>query len=263
MFFTLLIATLDFTASVYCHTCHRHSLHSFTLQQSSPAIIWARLALFYWYSYTHRHQPHYHVTANIAVALYTSQTHQSCRTITPTLVTLTWLAFSHHHSLVHFACLSARIAEPLGLSHCGRFGHIAVTLIALPSVFGFCCCALHWLGDCRISATSITYTAAIVGFQDGNEDSSLVHFFFTFLYFIYLFLLQVTTFTGTILTINSDRNSTSNGTSTGSNSGSISSSNNSTSTSTSTWQQSQNGGLKTQMCLESFGTFFFFFYSFC
>ena len=129
--------------SAYCYTCHRHLLHSFILRQSSPAIIWAHLAPFYWYSYTHQCRPHYHVAANVAATLYTSQTHQSCRIVTPTLVTLTWLAFSH------LSPLPCSIAEPLGLSHCSRFGHVAVTLIALPSVFGFGCCALHWSGDCQ------------------------------------------------------------------------------------------------------------------
>ena len=59
----------------------------------------------------------------------------------------------YHHSLVRFVFSVQRIAEPLGLSHCSHFGHVAVTIVALPSVFGFCCCGLHWSGDCqRISA---------------------------------------------------------------------------------------------------------------
>ena len=54
------------------------------------------------------------------------------------------------------------IAEPLGLSHCSRFGHILVTLMALPSVFGFFCCALHWLGDCQGVTASAYFNKFVV-----------------------------------------------------------------------------------------------------
>ena len=135
-FFTLLIATLDFTASAYRHTCHRHSLHSYILRQSSPVIIWARLALFYWYNYIHRRRLHYHVAANIAATLYTSHTHQSRRIVTPTLVTLTRLVFPHLSPLPCLFCLSqcrglrnpldchtavASVTSQSHLSHCLRF----------------------------------------------------------------------------------------------------------------------------------------------
>ena len=143
MFFTLLIATLDFTASDYCHTCYRHSLHSFILRQSSPVIVWACLAPFYWYNYTHQ----------LGRIITSQRLYTLFRPISHVASSPRHLSHSpnlrfhiYHHSLVCFACLSA---EPLGLSHCSRFSHVAVTLVALRSVFGFCCCALHWSGDCQ------------------------------------------------------------------------------------------------------------------
>ena len=135
-FFTLLIVTIAFIASAYHHICHRHSLHSFILRQSSPVIVWAHLVPFYWYSYTHWHRPHYHVAANVAATLYTSQTHQSRRIVTPTLVTLTRLAFSHLSPLPCSFCLSqckglqnnsnchtavASVTSQSHSSHCLRF----------------------------------------------------------------------------------------------------------------------------------------------
>ena len=134
--FTLLIATIAFTASAYRHICHRHSLHSSILRQSSPVIIWARLAPFYWYNYIHRRRSHYYVAANVAATLYTSQTHQSRRIVTPTLVTLTRLAFPHLSPLPCSFCLSqckglqnpsdchtaiASVTSQSHSSHCLRF----------------------------------------------------------------------------------------------------------------------------------------------
>ena len=46
-FFILLIVIIAFTESAYCHTCHRHLLHSFILQQFSPSItVWVILHCF-------------------------------------------------------------------------------------------------------------------------------------------------------------------------------------------------------------------------
>ena len=139
-FFTLLIATLDFTASAYCNTCYRHLLHSFILRQSSPVIV--ELVLRHFTDTTI-------LTDSAALSHRSNSIHFSDPSVT-----------SHHHPdtcHTHPTCVFTsittplfvllvsvqRIAEPLELSHCHRFGHVAVTPIALPSVFGFCCCALH------------------------------------------------------------------------------------------------------------------------
>ena len=109
MFFTLLIATIAFTASAYRYICHRHSLHSFILQQSSPVIVWARLALFYWYNYTHRLG---HITMS---QLTSQQLYTLLRPISHVASSPRHLSHSpdlhfyiYHHSLVRFACLSAK-----------------------------------------------------------------------------------------------------------------------------------------------------------
>ena len=95
--------------SAYCHTCYRHSLHSFILRQSSPVIIWARLAPFYWYNYTHR-------LGRIITSHLTSQwLYTLLRPISHVASSPRHLSHSpdlcfhiYHHSLVRFACLSAK-----------------------------------------------------------------------------------------------------------------------------------------------------------
>ena len=103
--FTLLIATIAFTVSAYCHICHRHLLHSFILGQSSPIIVWAHLAPFYWYNYTHR-------LGRITTSqwLYTLLRPISHVTSSPQHLSHSPDLHFHiyHHSLVCFACLSAK-----------------------------------------------------------------------------------------------------------------------------------------------------------
>ena len=86
-------------------------------------------------------RPHYHVT----VTLYTSQTHQSRRIITPTLVTLTRLAFSHLSPLPCLFCLSQckGLQNPLDC-------HPAVALVTSQSHSSHC---LRFLGFVVVHCT--------------------------------------------------------------------------------------------------------------
>ena len=121
-------------------TCHRLSLSCAVLliQLYSPTL------------------PHYHIAANVAATLYTSQTHQSRRIVTLTLVTLTQLAFSHLSPLPCSFCLSqckglrnsldchtavASVTSQSHLLHCLRFlGFVVVhctdqAIVSISSVF--------------------------------------------------------------------------------------------------------------------------------
>ena len=135
MFFTLLIATIAFTASTYHHICHRHSLYSFILQQSSPVIVWARLAPFTDIAILTD-------VGRITTSQLTSQ--QRYTLLRPSVMSHRHPVTCHTHPTCVFTSITTpsplfvllvsvqRIAEPLGLvvasvmsqshlSHCLRF----------------------------------------------------------------------------------------------------------------------------------------------